>query len=129
MLEVIALYRKETTSRNAALMGGLHCKKHNINTFRPVYLTDRLSLRPFYRRAIVIFRFLSLFLFSGVQHLSYYVPYFCVESHRWCNGKRARLKCGRFEFETRSGQTKDYKFVICCFSKTISLLSVASQRL
>jgi len=41
-----------------------------------------------------------------------------VSNHlpRWRNGQRARLECGRSLFEPWSGQTKDYKIGICCFS-------------
>ena len=37
------------------------------------------------------------------------------EPHRWFNGKRTRLECGRSWVEPRSGQNKDYKISICCF--------------
>ena len=36
-----------------------------------------------------------------------------TQSHRWRNDEVARLDYG---FEPRSGQTKDYKIGVCCFS-------------
>ena len=37
-------------------------------------------------------------------------------THRWCNGLHAHLECGTSWFKPWSGQTKDYKIGICCFS-------------
>jgi hypothetical protein len=50
-----------------------------------------------------------------------------MPSYRWCNGQRARLECGDSGFESRSGQTKDYKIGICCFSAKHAVLRSKSK--
>ena len=44
-----------------------------------------------------------------------------IEPHRWCNGLRARLECGR------SGQTKYYANGICCVSAKHTALKRKSK--
>ena len=39
-----------------------------------------------------------------------------LKPHRWCNGQRARIECGRSWIRVPSTQTKDYKIGICWFS-------------
>jgi len=39
-----------------------------------------------------------------------------LKPHRWRNGLRASLECGRSCVRARSDQTKEYKIGICCFS-------------
>ena len=55
--------------------------------------------------------------FSRELCLSCTLYYNLVQPHLWRNGWRAPLECAVDRgFESRSGQTKDYKLGICCFS-------------
>ena len=97
-------------------MGGLHCEKHNINTFRPVFLTDRLSLRPFYRRAnchIAVFKFIC------VQWCPTFFPIMCLISllYRIRGIMVSVLASSVVDLGSRPVRVKP---------RTISLLSVAS---
>jgi hypothetical protein len=48
--------------------------------------------------------------------------YLLCRPHRWRNGYLACLECGRSWVRGRSGQTKDNKIGICCFSATHATL-------
>jgi hypothetical protein len=51
-----------------------------------------------------------------------------VKSHQWCNRWCACLELVDREVEARSGQIKDYKIGICCFSpKHATLMSKTSK--
>ena len=52
---------------------------------------------------------------SIIHELHLYPCGLWKQEHRWCSSQRVRLECGRSEFESRLGQTKDYKTGICCF--------------
>ena len=39
-----------------------------------------------------------------------------IQQYRWCNGYSALLEWLDLTFERLSGQIKDYKIFICCFS-------------
>ena len=49
------------------------------------------------------------------------------EYHRWCNGQCAPSSVVDRGFEPRSGQTKDYKICICCFSAKHAALRSESK--
>ena len=65
-----------------------------------------------------------------------YLPFHCVSSpwtsylhqpHMCCNGLHACLECDRSGFELRSGQTKDNKIGVCCFSAKHTALRSKSK--
>jgi hypothetical protein len=66
-------------------------------------------------------------MFHQLHDVFFYVDFFFCFNYRWRNGLRARLGCGKTGVRVRSGQTKDYKIGICCFSSKHAALMRKSK--
>jgi hypothetical protein len=64
---------------------------------------------------------------QGFQVVMHNITKIYFEPHRWCNDQCAPSSVVDRGFEPRSGQTKDYKICICCFSSKHATLRRKSK--
>ena len=98
-----------------------------------VRMQQTLIVKIFYKQKMSPRRFKQVFF-----NRTFLLRLWCsckIYPHRWCNGQRVHLECGRScqnktiksEFESRSDQTKDYTIGICCFSAKYAALRRKSK--
>ena len=96
-----------------------HCYWVNMNLL--ICREKQTWCRQFYSSWNFPFKYRYFKRYTGIWMSIIYVAIKDVRclirgSHGRCNCYRARLECDRSWVEPRSGETKDYKIGICCFS-------------